>query len=114
MPSPVRSLFVAFQFAALAAFLIFGASLTVVPVLASPIPMPMPTLVDFVTPRSLNSSEPTSADESKPLDRRDLDLSSILPGLAKRDINTFVGDIQALNTYYGVMNQHASNFRTSF
>ncbi|KAH8102658.1 hypothetical protein BXZ70DRAFT_797601 [Cristinia sonorae] len=117
MPSPVRTLFVAFQFAALAAFLIFGATLAVVPVAATPIPLPMPSSMDnldFVTPRSLgNTSEPALV--SKTVDeKRDLDLSDLLPGLRKRDINTFVGDIKALNTYYGQMNQHAASFQSLY
>ncbi|TCD71520.1 hypothetical protein EIP91_008901 [Steccherinum ochraceum] len=113
MPSPVRTLFVAFHFAALAAILIFGATMTVVPVLASPIPMPLPSpmdSLDFVTPRALsNASDPLPA--KAPGDKRQLGLDGILPDLPRRDINTFIGDIKTLNTYYGQMNQHAASFQ---
>jgi len=108
MPSPVRTLFVAFQFAALAAFLIFGTTLTVVPVLASPIPMPMPSAIDsldFVTPRSIhNASNPTLTNESQTLDEPDS--SSRL----SRRQNTAVGNLNLLNNYVTSMNQHAQNF----
>ncbi|THH34026.1 hypothetical protein EUX98_g83 [Antrodiella citrinella] len=107
MPSPVRTLFVAFQLAALAAFLIFGATLTVVPVLASPIPMPIPSALDFSAPGSVhNTSDPDLANEST-LDARNYDPTAL--SFSRRQ-NTAIGNVNLLNTYFGAMEQHAQNF----
>ena len=89
--------------------------MTIVPVLASPIPMPMSSSTDFFASRSLsNASAPALEVGSKALDgKRDLNLESLLPGLPRRDVTTFIGDIKTLNNYYGQMNQHAASFRKS-
>ena len=111
MPSLARTLLVAAQISALAALVIFGATTSAVPVLASPIP-PMPSTansLDSVVPRSLDNSTVTRQDlAARSLDERGMDFSRLLPGLLRRDV-TNIASIDSLYSYYGQMQKHSSN-----
>lgn len=116
MFSPARALFFALNLAVFSLLALVGSS---VPALGAPLPSPMFKNADFAPQPPQNASMPVArAFAYLQNDKRDL-FSSFeglggLGSMVPRDINTLTGNLNVLNNYFVGMNQHASNFRTSF